>query len=110
MRKALLLAAVIGVVMAVGLGFGYAQTAAPGYAQGGWYCPWHNQAMERGYVRQNTGGWYCPWMGGGYQQGQARSTGYHGMMGHGGCISYGRGYRGWGPGSQYHSGHNDSSP
>lgn len=104
MKKMFLLAAVIAVVLTIGLGFGYAQTVTQGYAQGGWYCPWHNQAMGQGYARQNTGGWYCPMMGGGYVNGRTQSPRY-GMMGQGGCMGYGWGYRGRGPNPQYGSGY-----
>lgn len=109
MRKNLLVAAVIGVVLVVALGFGYAQTTTPGYAQGGWYCPWHNAGTGTVYSQQSARGWYCPWMAGAYSQGQGRGTG-HGMMRHGGCMGYGNTYRGWSMGAQYGPGHNDSSP
>ena len=95
MSKAFLLAAAIAVVLTMSLGFGYAQTTTVASPQGGWYCPWHNQAVGQSYARQNTGGWNCPWMGSGYRQGQRRGRGY-GIGGRGGCMGYGWGYHGRG--------------
>ena len=86
MRKTILLAIAIAAVLALGMGFSYAQTAVPGYSygQGGWFCPWHSQAMGQRYTGPNAGGWYCPWMGGGMGYGM-------GMMHR----------RGMGPGNVY---------
>jgi hypothetical protein len=108
MRKISLLAAAIAIVLTLSLGFCYAQTPIQDYAQGGWYCPWHNQSMSQGYARQNTGGWYCPWMNGGYQQSRPRGMGY-GTIGHAGCMGYGWGYRDGRPGSAHGSGYNNSA-
>ena len=102
MRKLFLLAAVIAVVTTLGLGFGYAQTAAQGHARVGWNCPWQNQATGYGNTSQNADGWQRPWMGSGYRQGRVSGMRY-GAMGPGGCRGYGRGYRGRGPGPQYGS-------
>lgn len=97
MKKILLLAAVIAAVVTMGMGFGYTQTSGSTSPQGGWYCPWYNQANVQESA-QKAGGWYCPWMGSGYQ-GQHHGMRY-GRMGHGGCMGQGWGHRNWNPGDQ----------
>lgn len=93
MRKVMLVAGIIALVMTLGLGFGYAQTATKGTAQGGWYCPWQSTVAGTGYSRPAGGNWNCPRVG--YWQGQSRGKAY-GKGRHGGCMGYGRGYRNWG--------------
>jgi len=100
MKKLVLAAAAIAVVLTFGLGLGYAQNAAPGHHPNGWYCPYNNQPAQGRYSQQNTAGWYCPRVGD--RQGGGSSRDYASPR-YGGCMGYGAKYQVRSHGRHYNS-------